>query len=234
VKKFVLACAVSVGAMLVDLHAARAHVGVLPGEVPADSYTKLTFSVPHGCDGSATTRLRVSIPQGVVAVKPQVVAGWTIDTITDTYPTPVMLNGSPVTSGVTEIAWEGGPLPDAYLQEFGVSVHVPAAVGATLMFPIIQECEEGETAWIEESVDGEEEPEHPAPAITLLAAEDTEAAEPEPMAPSVATEHTHDESEPHVDDYGFSFITGAAFVMGAAGMILGLAALIAARGARPQ
>lgn len=235
-KRLLSACAMCALVVVVSSRAAWAHVTVVPGEVPADSYTKLTFSVPHGCDGSATTRLRVSIPEGVVSVKPQVVAGWTIDTITNTYDTPVMLHGAPVTSGVTEVAWEGGPLADAYLQEFGMSVHVPEAVGATLLFPVIQECEEGETAWIEEMVEGEEEPEHPAPFISLVAAaEQSAAAEAAPTIVAAPTEHSdeaehsHDESEPHVDDYGFSFITGAAFVMGAAGLILGLAALMAVR-----
>ena len=96
-----LACALCAGAIVIGRNSVLAHVGVQPDEVPADSYTKLTFSVPHGCDGSSTTRLRVSIPAGVISVKPQVVAGWSIETITDTYSTPVMLHGAPVTSGVT-------------------------------------------------------------------------------------------------------------------------------------
>ncbi|MFS8797749.1 DUF1775 domain-containing protein [Synechococcus sp. R70.1] len=34
------------------LSSAWAHVTVHPQEAPAGSYTKLTFRVPHGCDGS--------------------------------------------------------------------------------------------------------------------------------------------------------------------------------------
>jgi copper transport protein len=105
-----------------------------------------------------------------------------------------------------------------------MSVHVPEAVGSTMLFPVIQECEEGETAWIEETVEGEDEPEHPAPSIRLMAAAASEPTAPASSAEASPIEHGHDDSEPHIDDYGFSSATGMAFVMGAAGLILGLAA----------
>src|SRR5687768_1749463 len=57
--------------------AAWGHVTIDPKEAPPGSYAKLTFRVPHGCAGSATTKVRVLIPEGVTSVKPQVHPGWT-------------------------------------------------------------------------------------------------------------------------------------------------------------
>ena len=43
---------------------AFAHVTVSPSVATAGSYTVLTVSVPHGCDGSPTTKVSIKIPDG--------------------------------------------------------------------------------------------------------------------------------------------------------------------------
>src|SRR4029078_10451568 len=55
---------------------ASAHISVQPKEASADSYFQLAFSVPHGCDGSATVALRVKMPDGIISTKPQMKPGW--------------------------------------------------------------------------------------------------------------------------------------------------------------
>lgn len=69
------------------------------------------------------------------------------------------------------------PLPDGYRDAFELSLKLPETEGTTLAFPTIQTCEKGETAWIEVPTDGQdpEELEHPAPALTITAAEETDA-----------------------------------------------------------
>src|SRR5690606_8253738 len=49
---------------------ASAHVTVTASDTAAGAYTVLTFSVPHGCDGSATTRITIQMPEEVVSVTP--------------------------------------------------------------------------------------------------------------------------------------------------------------------
>ena len=49
----------------------------------AASGTEITLRVPHGCDGAATDTLEVKIPAGVTNVKPKLMAGWTIDVVSD-------------------------------------------------------------------------------------------------------------------------------------------------------
>ncbi len=41
--------------------------------------------MPHGCGSAATTGITVSIPEGVVNVKPQPKPGWTLATQTGPY-----------------------------------------------------------------------------------------------------------------------------------------------------
>src|SRR5690554_4404888 len=58
--------------------AASAHVTVTPSNTAASSYSVLTFSVGHGCDGSPTTALTFTVPEAIESVTPTVTAGWTI------------------------------------------------------------------------------------------------------------------------------------------------------------
>lgn len=159
-------------AILLPVSAASAHVGIDITEAEADGYTFATFRVPHGCEGSPTTKIKVQIPDGVVSVKPEVVAGWTLDVLNGPI-TPYDSHGTMISEGVKEVTWTGGPLDDAHVAQFGMSAKMPDKPGETVYFKVIQTCQEGETAWIELPVEGsEEEPEHPAPGIKLIAAED--------------------------------------------------------------
>jgi uncharacterized protein YcnI len=60
---------------------AAAHVTLEQKTAAVGAPYKAVFRVPHGCDGSATVRLHVHIPEGVIAVKPMVKTGWNITTM---------------------------------------------------------------------------------------------------------------------------------------------------------
>ena len=87
---------------------------------PNSSY-KAVLQVPHGCDGEATTAIRVQIPEGVIAVKPMPKAGWTLTTTRGTYAKPYENHGRTVNEGVKEIVWSGGSLADEHFDEFTFS-----------------------------------------------------------------------------------------------------------------
>lgn len=153
---------------------ALAHVTVSPEEAQEDGYQKLTFRVPHGCDGSPTTSITVQIPAGVGSVVPQEVAGWTIETQEGPLPEPVETHGEKQTTGVTSVTWTGGPLPDHHMQEFGMSVYLAGDAGETLYFPVVQRCSSGEARWIQiPQSDSAEELPYPAPAVKLTAKEES-------------------------------------------------------------
>ncbi|HKN10719.1 MAG TPA: YcnI family protein [Pseudomonadota bacterium] len=136
------------GPMIVTF--ASAHVTAQPNEAGADSYFVTAFSVPHGCDGSATIAVRMKIPDGVTSVKPQMKVGWEISIKTKNLDKPAAAgHGATVGETVDEVAWRGGPLPDSLFDTFGLLMKLPDAPGQTLYFPVIQECQQGVHRWIE-------------------------------------------------------------------------------------
>ena len=127
-----------------------AHVTLEQREATLGAPTKLTFRVGHGCGESPTIKVRVRIPEGVIAAKPMPKPGWSIDTVKGKYAkTYEFFHGAKLSEGVTEIAWSG-KLPDAHYDEFVVSAFVAADLKpGRLYFPVVQECEQGVHRWIE-------------------------------------------------------------------------------------
>lgn len=212
--------------------AASAHVTANPAEAPADGYTMVKFRVPHGCEESATTKLSIQIPDGVVSVTPEAVPGWEVSVVEGPYEEPVLLHGEEVTEGVKEVTWTGGPLDAHQFADFGLSMKMPPAEGETLWFPAVQTCEQGETAWITIPVEGEEEPDTPAPGVTLVAASgghgsDDDTTSSDDAAPSSggAEEPATEAAAANEAEDDNDGMTMAALGMGAGGLLAGLAAL---------
>ncbi len=76
----------------------HSHVTLETSQAPVGHSYKAVLRVLHGCQGSATTALRVQIPEDILGVKPQPKAGWTIALKHGAYPRPQHLYGNPVTS----------------------------------------------------------------------------------------------------------------------------------------
>ena len=149
--------------------AARAHVVLDQASGVAGSYQKLVFRVGHGCDGSATTGLTVTLPESVTGAKPMPKADWKITLVEGKLSVPVESHGRTVTSAVREVAWKGGPLPDAYFDEFVVQAKLPDTPGK-LYFRVVQQCEKGSVAWDEIAGDNGVMPKAPAPVFEVLPA----------------------------------------------------------------
>jgi uncharacterized protein YcnI len=214
---------------------ATGHVTANPPQATAEGFAMIAFRVPHGCEDSPTTSLTVRIPEGVVSVTPQAVAGWTVTTKEGKLAQPVELHGETVTEGVQEVTWTGGPLDAHQFSDFGISMRMPDKPGETLWFPAIQRCAEGVTRWIQIPVEGEEEPDTPAPGVTLLAADEPDDGEGSGEDSMAAGETTPPEATPTdtvtaeaaestdgSDDDGMETL---AMAFGAGGLVAGLAAL---------
>ncbi|PFG30420.1 YcnI family copper-binding membrane protein [Paramicrobacterium agarici] len=149
--------------------AASAHVHVTPEEAAAGSSTVLTFTIGHGCDGSPTTAVRIGMPDDVVTAKPVVNAGWTAETQTEPVDGVTDQNGEPVSERTSAVQFTANtPLDAEQIDTLSVQVSLPEdTAGKTLAFPVEQTCETGATAWDEVAEPGEDEPEHPAPVITV-------------------------------------------------------------------
>ena len=152
---------------------AFAHVTLEAQEAPAGSTYKAVLQVGHGCEGSPTKAIRVRIPDGVIAVKPMPKPGWELTTKIEPYTQPVKHYEQTLTEGVREIAWTGSDLPDTWYDEFVFRAKLPdGPAGATVRFPVVQECETGVHRWIEipELGRSEDDYKEPAPGVTLTPA----------------------------------------------------------------
>ena len=153
------------------LSAAQAHVTLVQKEASVGSGYKAVFSVPHGCGGSATVRVRVRIPEGVIGVKPMPKPGWQIDIVKAKYDKPYEMFEHTVTEGVREVTWTGRLSDDNY-DEFVLSTYLSdqLAPNQMLYFPVVQECESGVNRWIEVPSEGKAPSDYkqPAPRLKLL------------------------------------------------------------------
>lgn len=153
-------------------HGASAHVTLETDRAAVDSTYKAVLRVGHGCEGKPTTAIRVKIPEGVIAVKPMPKPGWQLATVTGKYAKSYDYYGTPMSEGVTEVAWTGGDLPDDWYDEFVFRGRLAGfAPGAVVYFPVVQECPDGAAhRWIEIPAAGKsaDDYEEPAPGLTIV------------------------------------------------------------------
>lgn len=157
--------------------AALAHSTLEVQEAPVKSTYKGVVRVGHGCDGAATLKVRVRIPEGVIAVKPMPKSDWTVDTVEGAYAKSYDNHGTPVSEGVQEIVWTG-KLLDKHYDEFVFRGTLTDNLqpGTVLYFPVVQECEGGKAdRWIEIPAAGRSvhDYKYPAPGVRLLPAKAT-------------------------------------------------------------
>ncbi len=151
---------------------ASAHVLLEGKQAAVGSNYEAVFVVPHGCKGSATIKLRVQIPEGVIATEAKPTAGWSVATVKGKYTGEYDYKGAKVSEGIKEVAWSGGKLPDKTRGEFVIETWLSEGLkpNTTLYFPVVQECEEGVSRWIEIPADGSthsHETKWPAPGVKL-------------------------------------------------------------------
>lgn len=168
-----LLSAALLGGCLLSLPAV-AHVTLDPPQAAAGAYVRAAFRVPHGCAGAATERLTIRLPEGVLGARPMPKPGWSLDITRRPLEVPVPNgHGGMITETVAEIAWSGGPLPDAQYEEFVLMLHVADRPGETLHLPATQLCTGGATAaWVEIPEAGRRVTDYrmPAPSLRLLPA----------------------------------------------------------------
>jgi len=159
-------------AVLLAAAPASAHVFLEGKQAAIGADYKAIFIVPHGCAGSPTIKLRVQIPEGVIATAVTPVPGWNVETVKGKYAGEYDHKGAKVSEGIKEVAWSGGKLPDKTRQEFVIETFLTDGLkpNTTLYFPAVQECEQGVSRWIEIPPDGaphSHEGKWPAPGVKL-------------------------------------------------------------------
>jgi len=151
---------------------ASAHVSVEPSTAAAGSYAVLTFSLPHGCDGSPTTAISIDIPEQIASVTPTVNPGWDVEKVPVDLAKPLHDgHGNTISTRIGSIRYTAHtPLADGLRDTFALSLQLPAdAAGESLQFPVLQTCESGTVEWNETQKPGSDEPEHPTPTVAVTA-----------------------------------------------------------------
>jgi periplasmic copper chaperone A len=129
---------------------AAAHVDSSPRKIKAGSAAVVTFTIPHGCDGSATTGVDIKIPAEITDAAAVAPKGW---------------KGT-VTNSVA--VFSGGVLAAKAKGKFTIKFTAPDKIGV-LSFPTVQRCVKGKTLWVEPANSDSSESSHPAPTVRVVA-----------------------------------------------------------------
>ncbi|UBM11162.1 YcnI family protein [Cupriavidus metallidurans] len=152
--------------LIVAAPMASAHIVFEQKQAPAGSYYKGTLLVGHGCNGSATRAVTVTIPDGVQGVHPQPKPGWQLEIKRAKLAKPYTSHGKTIDEDVHTIRWFGNTLADEHFDEFRMLMKLPEQ-GGKLYFPVLQECESGKSEWTQIPADGQTMRDLKTPAAEL-------------------------------------------------------------------
>lgn len=149
-RRLIAALTAAAGAIALFPSVAAAHTGADVVGVASGDEAVVTLRPTHGCGDSPTVRVRIRAPFPDATAEE--VPGWTA-------------SATPDGNGNTVLEWSGGSLPSPETGAFPVEFDVTAEPGTLLLFPAVQQCENGEElAWI----DGDPAGERPAPRVLVL------------------------------------------------------------------
>jgi periplasmic copper chaperone A len=216
--------AVLAGLLTLGAGVASAHVTVSSPDAAADGFGKVTFRVPDESATASTVRLRIQLPSGSpfasVSILP--VAGWTT-TSTRTQLSPPLTDddGNQVTEAVSVVEFDavpGGGIAPGQFQEFSLALG-PFPDADLVTFNVVQSYSDGsEAAWIDPTVEGRPEPGHPAPTLSLAAADGVVSNSASSSA------HAHDAATAGEPAGLALFVAILALAVAVAGVVLGLVA----------
>ena len=186
------AATMTAGLLAAGAAAASAHVHVDSDDPAAGGYSHLTFNVPNESATAKTSKLEVTLPSETpftsVSVKP--VEGWKAVVTTSDLPRPVTVAGATVTKAPSSVVWTADAahqIGQNEYQAFSLSVGVLPDAGTTVTLPTAQTYTDGTVVkWDEKTVEGQAEPEHPAPSFVTTAKDAGTAAHTESAAPAAS------------------------------------------------
>jgi periplasmic copper chaperone A len=142
-----LAVAATGLAVLAGVSVASAHIETDPPAIEAGKPATVGFDVEHGCGDADTTGLDIQLPTGITDASASK-SGWQVT----------------VDNGV--VRFSGGTLDHHTADTFEVSFTAPSTPGV-INFPTNQICGSTQQPWLDIAVDGQPEPEHPAPQVKV-------------------------------------------------------------------
>lgn len=218
---------------------AFAHVTVSPDTAPRGGDATVALRVPNEEDSATTTKLEIDLPvdRPIAAVDTEPLAGWTAVATTSKLATPIKSDDGVVTQAVTKIVWTasaGSGIKPGQFQQFYVSLDsLPDA--DSIEIKALQTYSNGDVVrWIDDPAPpGGDEPDHPAPILTLVPA--AAGADPAASSAPAATTTTAATVAATTSSGGGN---GAALVIAIIGLVVALAGaalgLIAFRRTAPR
>lgn len=167
-----LAAALSTIALVAIAAPSSAHVGVSSPDAAKDGFGKAVFRVPNESDTAATTKLVVTLPADTpfAFLTAESKPGWKATITKAPLPKPTTVGDYDLTEAVSTVTWtaEDGGIPVGQFDEFAISGG-PFPDAASISFDAQQTYADGEVVdWNQKQAKGEDEPEHPAPTLTLV------------------------------------------------------------------
>ncbi|WP_217569775.1 YcnI family protein [Streptomyces sp. GbtcB7] len=165
--------AVAASAVLAVSAPAFAHVSVQPeGEAAKGGYAVVDFKVPNERDDASTNKVEVNFPTDhpLASVMPQPLDGWSVKVTKTKLAKPLTMHGEKISEAVSKVTWTatGKGIEPGFFQKFPLSVGALPEDTDELVFKAIQTYDNKEVVrWIEPQQEGQEEPENPAPVLTL-------------------------------------------------------------------
>lgn len=225
-------------ATLLSTGLASAHVTakVLGEPAAKGGFSKITFRVPNEDETAGTIKLEVKFPAEtpLSGARTKPMPGWTAQVNKVTLDKPVKINDAEVKEAVDSVVWTaaaGTRIGPGEFQEFELSVGPLPDNTDELVMPAIQTYDNGKVvAWDTPMKEGQEEPEHPAPAIALAAkGGDEHAAAPAAEPENAAVETPTGTAAASSTDNTARWLGGIGLVLGALGVGFGVGATMRAR-----
>jgi len=193
---------------------ASAHVGVSSTDAAQEGFGKAVFRVPNESDTATTTKVVVTLPAGTpfAFVSAGAKPGWSVDVVKAPLDSPTTVGDFELTEAVSTITWtaDGDGIPVGQFDEFAISGG-PFPKADSISFDAQQTYSDGEVVDWDQEQTGDEEPEHPAPVLTLA-------------APTGGDHHGAAAQEDVADDRSDlgTWLGGGALVVAAAALVVAL------------
>lgn len=222
------AAALIAGAVLAVVPAltASAHVSVSSSDAAAGKSGTLVFRVPTESDTASTVGLTVELPQDTPfrSVSALAMPGWSIEITKTTLDEPVEVGGFTLSEVATSVTWtaDGAGVAPGEYAKFELRVGPFPEDGGTFAFPATQSYDDGEVvAWADPVVEGQAEPDHPAPTLTV-SADGAASGHDDTHGADAGADDEADAGDGDASDSTARILAIAGLVLGAGGVAVGL------------
>ncbi|AZI57025.1 DUF1775 domain-containing protein [Nakamurella antarctica] len=164
--------AATAAALILGSGVALAHVSVNPSTVAAGGYTVLTFRVPNESPTASTVSVEIDLPADTpfASVRAKQTPGWSVELMKEKLPAVVSQGTTNIDEAILKVVFtadKGASISPNQFADFDLSVG-PVPTVPTITFAAVQTYSDGKVVtWNEATPASGDEPDHPAPVLTI-------------------------------------------------------------------